>query len=120
MAKPRKFADQFKAKVALEALRGDNTLQEIAAKHQLHPNQGSTWKRQAIEGTADVFSGGQRSGQTEAEVKDLHAKLVRLSRSALYCASVGVNEDSPPMMKEIDRVVTKYPFFGSHQIAAYL
>ncbi|SOH95496.1 Transposase [Monaibacterium marinum] len=37
MAKRRNFTDQFKAKVALEALRGDKTVQEIAAKHQLHP-----------------------------------------------------------------------------------
>ncbi|WP_156505753.1 transposase, partial [Sulfitobacter sp. HI0054] len=35
MAKRRNFTDQFKAKVALEALRGDKTVQEIAAKHQL-------------------------------------------------------------------------------------
>lgn len=75
MAKRRNFTDQFKAKVALEALRGDKTVQEIAAKHQLHPNQVSTWKRQAIDGMADVFSGGQQSGPTEAEVKELHAKI---------------------------------------------
>ena len=65
MAKRRNFTDQFKAKVALEALRGDKTVQEIAAKHQLHPNQVSTWKRQAIEGLADVFSGGKQSGPPE-------------------------------------------------------
>lgn len=80
MAKRRNFTDQFKAKVALEALRGDKTVQEIAAKHQLHPNQVSTWKRQAIEGMADVFSGGgKQTGPTEAEVKDLHAKIGRLA-----------------------------------------
>ena len=79
MAKRRNFTDQFKAKVALEALRGDKTVQEIAAKHQLHPNQVSTWKRQAIEGMADVFSGGKQSGPTEAEVKELHAKIGRLA-----------------------------------------
>jgi transposase len=39
MVKRRSFTDQFKAKVALEALRGDKTIQEIAAKHQVHPNQ---------------------------------------------------------------------------------
>jgi transposase-like protein len=39
MAKRWKFLDQFKAKVALEALRGDRTIQEIAVKHQVHPNQ---------------------------------------------------------------------------------
>ncbi|MBL4871831.1 MAG: transposase [Rhodobacteraceae bacterium] len=36
MTKRRKFSDQFKAKVALEALRGDRTIQEIAVKHRLH------------------------------------------------------------------------------------
>ena len=78
MAKRRNFTDQFKAKIALEALRGDKTIQEIAAKHQLHPNQVSTWKRQAVEGMADVFSKGDKpSGPTE--VKDLHAKIGRLA-----------------------------------------
>jgi len=80
MAKCRNFADQCKAKVALEALLGDTTVQETAAKHQLHPNQVSTWKRQAIEGMADVFSGGGKlAGPSEAEVKDLHAKIGRLA-----------------------------------------
>jgi transposase len=79
MAKRRIFTDAFKARFALEALRGDKTVQEIAAKHQLHPNQVSTWKRQAIDGMADVFSGGMQSGSTEAEVKELHAKIGRLA-----------------------------------------
>ena len=42
MAKRRDFTYQFKAKVALEALRGHKTVKEIAAKHQLHPHQVST------------------------------------------------------------------------------
>jgi transposase len=80
MAKRGKFTDRFKAKVALEALRGDRTIQEIAARHQVHPNQVSTWKRQAVEGMADVFArGGQADGPTEAEVKELHAKIGRLT-----------------------------------------
>ena len=79
MARRRNFTDQFKAKVALEALRGDWTIQEIAAKHQLHPNQVSQWKRQAVEGMADVFVRGKSTGVTEAEVKELHAKIGRLA-----------------------------------------
>jgi len=55
MTKRRNFSDKFKAAVALEALRGDKTVQEIAGKRQLHPTQVSTWKRQAIEGMAGVF-----------------------------------------------------------------
>ena len=47
-------------------------------------------------------------------------KLVRLSRSAFYYAPVGIDGGTLSMMKEIDRVFTKYPFFGSRQIAAYL
>ena len=52
--KRRRFSEEQKAKIALEALRGDRTLQEIAARHQVHPNQVSTWKRQAMEGLSEV------------------------------------------------------------------
>ena len=47
-------------------------------------------------------------------------KLVGLSRSAFYYTLAGIDTDTLDMMKEIDRVFTKYPFFGSLQIAAYL
>jgi len=71
----RKFSDQFKAKIALEALRGARTIQEIGAKHQLHPTQVSTWKKQAVEGLPGVFSGdGKIQGPSESEIKDLSAK----------------------------------------------
>ena len=80
MTKRRKFSDQFKAKVALEALRGDRTLQEIAAKHRVHPNQVSTWKKQAVDGLSGVFSGGASTqGPSESEIKDFHAKIGRLA-----------------------------------------
>jgi len=80
MGKRRKFTDGFKAQVALEALRGDPTIQEIAAKHRVHPNQVSTWKRQAVEGMADVFArAGKAEGPMEPEVKELHAKIGRLA-----------------------------------------
>lgn len=46
--------------------------------------------------------------------------LVQLSRSAFYYTPVGIDAETLAMMKEIDRVFTKYPFFGSRQIAAYL
>ena len=81
MTTRRRFTADFKAKVALEALRGDRTVQEIAAKHKVHPNQVSTWKRQAIDGLGEVFSNGvdrARSGH-EVEVKELHAKIGELT-----------------------------------------
>jgi len=50
MTKRRTLSTAFKKKVALAALRGDKTLQDLAAHYQVHPNQISQWKRQAIEG----------------------------------------------------------------------
>ena len=44
-SKRRRFSGELKAKVALAALRGDRTLQEIASQHQVHPNQVDAWKR---------------------------------------------------------------------------
>jgi transposase-like protein len=71
----------LKARIALEALRGDKTVQEIAARHQVHPNQVSTWKRQAMDGLSAVFSNGADQVQQarEDEVRDLHAKIGQLT-----------------------------------------
>ncbi len=81
MTKRRRFTAEFKARVALDALRGDRTVQEIAAKHKVHPNQVSTWKRQAIDGLGEVFSNGVDRARSdhEAEVKELHAKIGELT-----------------------------------------
>ena len=56
MAKRRKFTAAFKARVAKEALRGDRTVKRIPARHELHPNQVSQWKK-ATEGLASPFAG---------------------------------------------------------------
>jgi transposase len=80
MTKRRNFLDKFKAAVALEALRGDKTVQQIAAKRQLHPTQVSTWKRQAIEGLTAVFSDKSKKAEDkDGEIKDLHAKIGQLA-----------------------------------------
>ena len=81
MTKRQKFTPEFKAKVALEALRGDRTIQEIASRHKVHPNQVSTWKRQAMDGLGEVFSNGtdQARRDFETEVHDLLAKIGQLT-----------------------------------------
>ena len=96
MTKRRNFSDNFKAAVALEALRGDKTVQEIAAKRQLHPTQVSTWKRQAIEGMAGVFSDKVKKAENkDGEIKELHAKIgsVGASRGVNTPASQWVEND---------------------------
>lgn len=51
----RSFTAKFKTKVVLEALSERYTLSELAQRHQVHPNQISTWKSQFLEGAEDVF-----------------------------------------------------------------
>ena len=75
-----RFSAEFKARVALEAIRGERTISELATKHQLHPNQITQWKRQAIENLAKAFDDRASDAQVgrEAEVTKLHAKIGQL------------------------------------------
>ncbi len=81
MTKRRRFTADFKAKVGLEALRDDKTMQEIAARYKVHPNQVSTWKRQAMDSLGALFSNGVDKVRVdhESEVHGLHAKIGQLT-----------------------------------------
>ena len=56
----KRYGAEFTAKVALEALRGEQTLAELSAKHGIHQTMIAAWQRQAIEGLASTFSGKRR------------------------------------------------------------
>jgi transposase-like protein len=64
----------FKAKVALEAIKGDKTLVELSERFQVHPNQIAEWKKQLLE----KFDKG-KSSQKEPDIKELHAKIGQLA-----------------------------------------
>lgn len=76
----KKHSAEFKAKVALEALKGDKTINEIAGEHQVHPNQVSNWKKEAQAGLVDCFSAkrGRKSKQQEADQEALYSQIGRL------------------------------------------
>lgn len=80
--KRKRCTAEFKAKVALEAVRGELTTAQLAAKHGIHQTMVGEWKKQAVEGLAAVFSGKEVAQETakstEAEVEKLHAKIGRL------------------------------------------
>jgi transposase len=76
----KRYGADFKAKVALEAIRGDSTLAELATKHGVHQTVIAGWKRQAIDGMTATFSGKieTATAASEAEVAKLHAKIGQL------------------------------------------
>ena len=80
MRKRRSFSAEFKARVALEALSGAHTMSELSAKHGVHPNMISQWKRRAQESLPELFSRktAGSDGSREAEIKELHAKIGQL------------------------------------------
>lgn len=72
----KRYDKEFKAKVALEAIRGENTLQEIGQKYGVHPNQVALWKKQLIESSGQLFEKTGKDKSTE-ELERLQDALYR-------------------------------------------
>ena len=66
MNKRRTHSPEFKAKVAMEAISGRRTIQEIASEHSIHPIQVSQWKRQLLENASELFGRGKKTKDKEA------------------------------------------------------
>jgi transposase len=80
MTTRKQYSAEFKAKVALAAIRGDGTIAELASRYKIHPNMITKWKREALDGMKDTFSRagkGNRQDQ-ESEIKTLQAKIGEL------------------------------------------
>jgi transposase-like protein len=75
----RNHSAKFKARVALEALRGDATMAELASRHGVHANQIALWRKQLLEHAGEVFDHGTPSlDDAERQIKDLRAKVGEL------------------------------------------
>lgn len=68
MKRPRKhYSAELKARVALAALKGDRTVNEVAGHFEVHPTQVATWRRQALQALPDIFSGRIQKADIAAE-----------------------------------------------------
>ena len=75
----KRYTAAFKSKVALEAIKGQKTISEIASEYEVHPAQVSQWKRQLRDGLEDVFTDPRRTGRSEEKEKDrLYQEIGRL------------------------------------------
>jgi transposase len=78
--KRKNHSAEFKAKVALEAIRGELTMAQLVAKHGVHQTLINAWKKQASEGLCTVFERKKKASDevSEADIEKLHAKIGQL------------------------------------------
>ena len=78
--KRRSFSDKFKAKVAIEAIKGVKTISQLATKYKVHPNQISAWKKQLLLNAEELFATGKKpkSKSEEELTAPLYEEIGRL------------------------------------------
>src|SRR3972149_4793051 len=106
----------FKAKVALEALKGEKTIAQLSSEYGVHPSQIGQWRKRLLEALPGIFSGRRRKAEQESE--ELEAEMYRqcqllgLSRAACYYKPRAVSALNLALMKLIDEQYTRTPFYG--------
>lgn len=75
----KKFDSDFKARIALEALKGEKTIAEISSEYGVHSSQIAKWKQQALSGIKGIFSKGNGNSENhEKEMTGLYAQIGQL------------------------------------------
>ncbi|MDD8024414.1 MAG: transposase [Paracoccaceae bacterium] len=80
MSKRRNHDAGFKARVALEAVKGERTVSELAAEYGVHPSMIYQWKKALLEGASEIFErGGKKAEVDEETMRSLHTKIGELA-----------------------------------------
>jgi transposase len=104
MRKPRRnHSAAFKARVALEAIRGEKTVAQIAAHHEVHATQVTAWKTELLENAAAIFGGDVLAADGKERIRDLQAKIGELTMENSF--SYG-----PPLSTDTRAILTRTRF----------
>lgn len=134
MSKKRKQdPSEFKAKVALDAIKNEETISELGQRYGVHPNMINTWKRALLDGASDVYDKGRKSLKKQnAEPANgrsfwfkagpigAKCRLLDINRSRIYYRSRGIKPDDLKLMRLIDEQYMKTPFSGNRSMAKHL
>ncbi len=89
--KRKQYSPQFKAKVALEALRGEKTISELASQYEVHPTMINNWKRQLSEAASSLFEKGSETGPSsenqQPQIDELYRQIGQLKVERDFLAS---------------------------------
>jgi len=102
--KRKQYSPEFKAKVALDAVRGEKTTSELASQYQLHPTVINNWKRQLTEGASSLFEKGTETAKTnennqQAQIDELYRQIGQLKVERDFLANrsaqLGLKNEKP-------------------------
>ncbi len=101
--KRKQYNSQFKAKVALEAIRGEKTVAELASQYEVHPTMINNWKRQVLEEASSLFEKGSELAKVDesqqAQINELYRQIGQLKVERDFLASrsaqLGLKNEKP-------------------------
>src|SRR5690606_660226 len=110
----RKFSASFKAKVAIEAIKEQQTIQELAVKYELHPTQINTWKREFLDNAESVFTTDKSPIKDDSKEKELYSKIC-FAKSADHSFYKAYQQSSWRWPSYVSRI---YQWRGCHVLSA--